>query len=80
MTERVLGRIIDPPDNLVVQHLMDDGLACVVRDSHSEIADAISKERHKSLKHVSVLPPGRMRAGLFQSLEQKGSSEGLLYR
>ncbi|MBB5577181.1 DNA-binding transcriptional LysR family regulator [Rhizobium paranaense] len=30
-TAMVLGRIVDPPDNLVVQHLMDDGLACVVR-------------------------------------------------
>jgi hypothetical protein len=24
-TALVLGRIVDPPDNLVVQHLMDEG-------------------------------------------------------
>jgi len=29
-TDIVLGRIVDPPDNMVVQHLMDEGLACVV--------------------------------------------------
>jgi DNA-binding transcriptional LysR family regulator len=71
-TEMVLGRVVDPPDNLVVQHLMDDGLACVVRADHPEIGDAISREQYEQLKHVNVLPPGRMRAGLFQALQQKG--------
>lgn len=70
-TDMVLGRIVDPPDNLVVQHLIDDGLACVVRADHPEIKDGISKKQYESLKHVNVLPPGRMRAGLFQALEQK---------
>ena len=71
-TEMVLGRITDPPDNMVVQHLMDDGLACVVRADHPEIGDSISKEDYERLKHVIVLPPGRLRAGLFQALEQRG--------
>jgi DNA-binding transcriptional LysR family regulator len=71
-TDMVLGRIVDPPDNLVVQHLMDDGLACVVRADHPEIEDHLSREQYEGLKHVNVLPPGRMRAGLFQALEQKG--------
>lgn len=71
-TEMVLGRITDPPDNMVVQHLMDDGLACVVRADHPEIGDSISKEDYERLKHVNVLPPGRLRAGLFQALEQRG--------
>ena len=71
-TELVIGRIVDPPDNLVVQHLMDDGLACVVRADHPEIEHSISKEQYERLKHVNVLPPGRMRVGLFQALEQKG--------
>jgi DNA-binding transcriptional LysR family regulator len=71
-TEMVLGRIIDPPDNMVVQHLMDDGLACVVRSDHPEIGESISKEQYERLKHVNVLPPGRMRAGLFQALQQQG--------
>ena len=71
-TEMVLGRITDPPDNMVVQHLMDDGLACVVRADHPEIGDSILKEDYERLKHVNVLPPGRLRAGLFQALEQRG--------
>jgi DNA-binding transcriptional LysR family regulator len=71
-TELVLGRIIDPPDNMVVQHLMDDGLACVVRADHPDVRDALSQEQYERLKHVNVLPPGRMRAGLFQALEQRG--------
>ncbi len=68
----VLGRINDPPDNMVVQHLMDEGLACVVRTDHPDVRDAISREQYERLKHVNVLPPGRMRAGLFQALGQQG--------
>lgn len=71
-TAMVLGRLTDPPDNLVVQHLMDDGLACVVRADHPEIGDSISREKYERLKHVNMLPPGRLRAGLFQSLERQG--------
>lgn len=71
-TAVALGRIVDPPDNLVVQHLLDDGLACVVRADHPEIEDRISREQYERFKHVNVLPPGRMRVGLFQALEQKG--------
>ncbi len=68
----VLGRINDPPDNMVVQHLMDEGLACVVRKDHPDIGNEISIDQYERLKHVNVLPPGRMRAGLFQALGQKG--------
>ncbi len=71
-TDMVMGRIVDPPDNLVVQHLMDDGLACVVRAGHPDIRDGISREQYETLKHVNVIPPGRLRAGLFQALGQKG--------
>lgn len=71
-TAMVLGRIVDPPDNLVVQHLMDEGLACVVRADHPEVRDEISREQYERMKHVNVLPPGRMRAGLFQALQQRG--------
>lgn len=70
-TAMVLGRVVDPPDNLVVQHLMDDGLSCVVRVGHPEIDRTISRKQYESLKHVNVLPPGRLRAGLFQALEQQ---------
>lgn len=71
-TAMAIGRIIDPPDNVVVQHLMDDGLACVVRADHPEIAGSISRTQYEAMKHVNVLPPGRLRAGLFQALERKG--------
>jgi DNA-binding transcriptional LysR family regulator len=71
-TALVLGRIVDPPDNLVVQHLMDEGLACVVRAGHPDIGDSLSRDQFEALRHVNVLPPGRLRAGLFQALDQRG--------
>lgn len=71
-TEMVIGRIVDPPDNMVVQHLLDDGLACVVRKDHPDVADHLSKDQYERMKHVNVVPPGRMRAGLFQALQQNG--------
>lgn len=71
-TALVLGRIVDAPDNLVVQHLLDDGLACVVRAGHPDIADAMSREQYERLRHVNVLPPGPLRVGLFLALERQG--------
>lgn len=69
-TAMVLGRIADPPDNLVVQHLTEDGLACIVRANHPLIGQKISKRQFEQLKHVNVLPAGRLRAGLFQALQR----------
>ncbi len=71
-TDMVLGRMVDPPDNLVVQLLMEDGLACMVRADHPDIADRMSREQFEHLKHVNVLPPGQLRAGLFQVMDQHG--------
>lgn len=71
-TALVLGRIVDPPDNLVVQHLMDEGLDCVVRADHPEVGDSLSRAQFERMKHVNVLPPGRLRVGLFQALERQG--------
>jgi DNA-binding transcriptional LysR family regulator len=71
-TDMALGRIIDPPDNLIIQHLMDDGLACVVRADHPLIEDSLSREQYEQLRHVNVLPPGRLRVGVFQALERQG--------
>ncbi|MGO4737057.1 LysR family transcriptional regulator [Bosea sp. 2KB_26] len=71
-TAMVLGRIVDPPDNLVVQRIMEDGLACVVRADHPDVTGNMSRKQYERLKHVNVLPPGRLRAGLFQMLEQRG--------
>lgn len=70
-TAMVLGRIVDPPDNLVVQHLMDESLACVVRADHPEVGDTITREQFERLRHVNVMPPGRIRAGVFQALAQQ---------
>ncbi|MGE0718253.1 MAG: LysR family transcriptional regulator [Alphaproteobacteria bacterium] len=71
ITALVLGRIVEPPDNLVVQHLMDEGLACVVRAGHPEIGERITRAQFERLKHINVVPPGRLRAGLFQALAQR---------
>ncbi|HSI28554.1 MAG: LysR family transcriptional regulator [Methylophilus sp.] len=71
-TALVMGRFVDPPDNLVVQHLMDDSLACVVRAGHPDIGDTITKAQYETMKHVNVMPPGKMRAGLFQALDRHG--------
>lgn len=70
-TAIVLGRFVDPPDNLVVQHLGDEGLSCVVRADHPEVKGALTREEYETLKHVNVLPPGRLRVGLFQALERQ---------
>ena len=70
-TALVLGRIVDPPDNLVVQHLMDEGLACDVRTDHPGVGDVMTREQFETMKHVNIVPPGRMRAGLFQALAQQ---------
>lgn len=71
-TALVMGRFVDPPDNLVVQHLMDDSLACVVRADHPDIGNTITKAQYETMKHVNVMPPGKMRAGLFQALDRHG--------
>lgn len=71
-TALALGRFVEPTDNVVVQHLMDDGLACVVRADHPEVRDSLSRKQYERLKHVNMLPPGRLRAGLFQVLERQG--------
>lgn len=71
-TALVLGRITDPPDNLVVQDLMDDGLSCIVRAGHPQVDQKISRKQYEQLRHVNMLPPGRLRVGLFQALERQG--------
>jgi DNA-binding transcriptional LysR family regulator len=71
-TALVLGRIVDPPDNLVVQHLIDDGLDCIVRADHPSVGSRLTKAQYERLKHVNMLPPGRLRVGLFQALERQG--------
>jgi len=70
-TALALGRIVDPPDNLIVQHLMDESIACVVRKDHPDVGTSLSRKQYESLKHVNVLPSGRLRVGLFQALERQ---------
>jgi DNA-binding transcriptional LysR family regulator len=71
-TALVLGRIPEPPDNVVVQHLMDEGLACVVRADHPQVNKRLSRQQFEQLKHVNMLPPGRLRVGLHQALARQG--------
>lgn len=71
-TAMVLGHVTDPPDNLVVQHLMDEGLDCIVRADHPTVGDVLTREQFEGMRHVNVMPPGRLRAGLFQALAQQG--------
>lgn len=70
-TALVLGRMVDPPDNLVVQHLMDEDFAFIVRKSHPEIGDTLTRAQFEAMKRVNVMPPGRLRAGLFQALARQ---------
>ncbi len=71
-TAMVLGRVVEPPDNLVVQQVMEDGLACIVRRGHPTVDGKLTRKQYERLKHVNVLPPGRLRVGLFQALERQG--------
>jgi DNA-binding transcriptional LysR family regulator len=43
-----------------------------VRASHPTVGQRITKTQFERLKHVNVLPPGRLRAGLFQALDRQG--------
>jgi DNA-binding transcriptional LysR family regulator len=35
------------------------------------VGDSLSREQYEALKHVNMLPPGRLRAGLFQALQKQ---------
>lgn len=67
-----LGRIVEPPESLVVHTLMEDDLACVVRADHPEIGEGLTRATYEKMRHVAVLPVGRLRIGLHQILENHG--------
>jgi DNA-binding transcriptional LysR family regulator len=67
-----LGRIIDPPESLVVQTLMEDDMACVVRADHPQIGAGLTRAIYEKMRHVAVLPVGRIPIGLRQMLENHG--------
>jgi DNA-binding transcriptional LysR family regulator len=71
-TAMAIGRVADPPDNVVVQSLMEDSLQCIVRFDHPDVGESLSREQYERLRHVNHLPPGRLRFGLFQVLERHG--------
>lgn len=71
-TALVIGRIVEPPANLVVQHLMEETLGCVVRADHPTIGSTITKKQYERLKHVNMVPPGKLRVGLAQRLDRAG--------
>ena len=76
-TAMVLGRIVDPPDDLVVRHPMGDGFACMALANHPSLGEGSSREQFVRLRHVDALPPDRRRAGPFQALERQGLRRGL---
>ena len=43
----------------------------MVRADHPDIDDSITRDQFERLKHVNVVPPGRLRAGLFQALARQ---------
>ena len=63
-TALALGRIVDPPDNLVVQQLMDEGLECIVRADHPLIdldpSDPIGRQLHMAYDAHGVAPAARI--------------------
>lgn len=70
-TALALGRIVDPPDTLVVQEILTDGLSCVLRADHPDAAGGrLDRAAFERLRHVNLLPPGRLKVGLFQVLER----------
>jgi DNA-binding transcriptional LysR family regulator len=71
-TALVIGRVSDPPETLVIQTILEDGLACVVRADHPQVGPVMDRATYERLRHVNLLPPGRLRAGLFQALEANG--------
>lgn len=71
-TAMAIGRVFDPPGGVVVQHLMEDSLECMLRRDHPEVGDSLSREQYERMRHVNHLPPGRLRTGLFQALERHG--------
>ncbi len=71
-TALVLGRVVDPPDNLVLHTVMEDGLTCLLRAEHPFQGEQLTREVFENLKHVNMLPPGRLKKGLFQALDRQG--------
>ena len=43
----------------------------MVRADHPEIGNSITRDQFERLRHVNVVPPGRMRAGLLQALARQ---------
>jgi hypothetical protein len=50
---------------------MDESLACAVQADHPTVGDAMTRAQFETFKHVNVMPPGRMRAGLFQAFAEQ---------
>lgn len=74
--DMALGRFEEPPDNLVVSELMEDGFVCLVRRdeaiSGSSGRARLTRKRFEAMRHIVVAPPGRWRTGLFQKIEEAG--------
>jgi DNA-binding transcriptional LysR family regulator len=59
--------------DLVVGELMRDELVCVVRRGRAQ-QPRLTLARYQSMPHVVVAPPGKLRTGVFQLLDERGVS------
>jgi DNA-binding transcriptional LysR family regulator len=71
-TELAFGRLIDPPDSLIVRHAIEDSFACLVSKSHPSIKARLSLKQLETFKHVVMQPRGKLHTGIFRILEEKG--------
>jgi DNA-binding transcriptional LysR family regulator len=67
-----LGRFDAPPDMLVTSEILRDGFVCLLRKSEAAETISLTRERYEKLQHVAVVPPGRLRTGVFRLAREHG--------
>lgn len=68
------GRIVTPPDNIVVRPALEDGLQCLVALDHPCGKRRMQQKDYERYPHVQVRPHNNLRTGVFQQLGEKGLS------
>lgn len=67
-----LGRFDNPPEDLVVSHLFDNGFRCIVSPRAMPEGTMLGRELYETLPHVIVAPPGKWRTGIHKRTEATG--------
>jgi DNA-binding transcriptional LysR family regulator len=67
-----LGRFDAPPDTFVTSEILRDSFICLLRRTDAADATQLTRERYESLRHVAVVPPGRLRTGVFRLVREHG--------